>query len=123
MKRQVTMSNEPMNPDADRDSPDAEIGTTLRLRALLRTCKECHKPLPKAVNKPVLKGKSLISWVARTLGYCRYCYKMNHSMRPAHSKYMPMPEFYEAESVPGAEVFDPAKPFDWYEAHMPESER
>ena len=119
MKRQVTMSNlpdgqagEPMNPDADRDS------------ALLRTCKECHKPLPRAVvAKPVIKGRSLISWAARTLGYCRYCYKMNHSMRPAHSKYAPSPELNEVELVPGADVFNPDFPWNWYETFMPESER
>ncbi|MBI4834942.1 MAG: hypothetical protein HY811_09025 [Planctomycetes bacterium] len=44
-------------------------------------CKECGKPLPKAVNKPVLKGKALISWAARGLGYCRYCYLMYYPER------------------------------------------
>jgi threonine dehydrogenase-like Zn-dependent dehydrogenase len=41
----------------------------------LRKCKgdKCGKPLPN--------GNSLVSQTARTLGYCRYCYKGNYPNR------------------------------------------
>jgi hypothetical protein len=82
-------------------------------------CKECHKPLPN--------GNSLVSQTAREMGYCRYCYQMNNSMRPAGNTRKPLPGYDRTELSGygnlGAEVFDPESPWDWYESFMPESER
>lgn len=78
-------------------------------------CKECGKALPK--------GKSIISWTARTLGYCRYCYKMNFPRRPDKGKHLPMPGDVKTYGSYGAEVFNPDTPWEWYEAFMPERDR
>jgi len=36
-------------------------------------CKECGKPLPG--------GNGMVSWTARMLGFCRYCYRGNYPRR------------------------------------------
>lgn len=97
-------------------------------------CKECGKAPPTLSGDSLSsrgakrsgalpKGNSIVSWTARTLGYCRYCYQMNFPRRPDKVRYKPLPEFNGIEFIPGAEVFDPASPFDWYETYMPEKER
>lgn len=83
----------------------------------MRKCKECGKPLPR--------GNSLISQTARELGYCRYCYRMNVSAAPDRRKreFLPDETIPEFNGLRGADVFNPARPWDWYEYYFPENER
>jgi len=83
----------------------------------IRNCKECGKALPK--------GNSIISYAARKLGYCRYCYQMNFPMRPARSRYpLPIPDSTVREvNLKETEIFNPASPWEWYETFFPENER
>jgi len=79
----------------------------------MRNCKECGKPLPR--------GNSLISQTARELGYCRYCYRMNVSDAPDRRKREYLPDENLLVRTEGADVFDPARPWDWYEYFFPKS--
>lgn len=80
-------------------------------------CKECGKGLPK--------GNSPISRTARELGYCRYCYRMNVTGEYGQPRRIRLgdEDIPEVDPIRGAEVFDPAEPWNWYEYYFPENER
>jgi len=77
----------------------------------------------KGCRKPVAPGDNLTAQAARELGYCRYCYRMNVSNAPDRRKQENLPDetIPESEELQGADVFDPAQPWDWYEYFFPKS--
>jgi hypothetical protein len=79
-----------------------------------RECKEC--------GKPVARGNKLVSYAARKLGYCKYCYEMNFPENHGLGRRVHKRSEY-VTPMQSSDVFDPDSPWEWYEYFFPERDR